>query len=112
MNSMKNVMIWAVLTMNSFSSFSQWVDGDTIPNFVMNDLKGDEYNLYNILGEGKPVLLDFFFPACSPCWGGMVHHEVKDVAAFYGKNGSNQMDIIGVNIWGKYMGLWNWNSNG
>ncbi len=82
------------------NSFGQWTDGNKIANFTLNDVKGNSHNLYSVLDSGKVVLLDFFFPACAPCWDGMVQHKLKDVVAEYGKNGSNQLRTFGLNIWG------------
>ncbi|MFT5512761.1 MAG: thiol-disulfide isomerase/thioredoxin [Bacteroidia bacterium] len=39
----------------------------TPANFVFTDTEGLKWNLYEELGKGKTVILDFFFVDCKPC---------------------------------------------
>ncbi|MFT5336434.1 MAG: thiol-disulfide isomerase/thioredoxin [Luteibaculaceae bacterium] len=43
------------------------MQGQVVPDFSMTDTKGVEHNLFNYLGQGKTVVLDFFFVDCTPC---------------------------------------------
>lgn len=45
------------------------VHGQTAPDFSITDTDGQEWNLYDQLGAGKTVMLDFFFVDCIPCQG-------------------------------------------
>ncbi|MEC4050434.1 T9SS type A sorting domain-containing protein [Flavobacterium sp. SUN046] len=104
---MKKIFLLTVLF--SLNTFGQFTDGATIPDFELNDLDGNQVNLYSMLDQGKVVLLDFFFPACRPCWDLTVIHSVNDISSKYGEKGSNQIKIYGINVWGEGAGTYSGN---
>jgi hypothetical protein len=48
--------IIVIIALFSFASYSQVI----APNFGETDIYGNDYNLYEQLDLGKPVVLDFF----------------------------------------------------
>ncbi len=65
-----------------------------VPDFSVTDLDGVEHNLYEILDEGKVVVLDVSATWCPPCWSMHEEHYLKDIYDEYGPNGTDQVHVI------------------
>ncbi len=50
------------------SAYCQLNDGDTAPDFTVQDLNGNYYSLYAMMGNNKAACLDFMATWCGPCW--------------------------------------------
>lgn len=61
------------------------------PNFVLNDLAGNEITLDNL--KGKVIFLNFWATWCGPC-----RHEIPDFIEFYTKYKDSGMEIIGISV--------------
>ena len=59
------------------------------PNFIAEDINGVEYNLYEILGSGRAVILDFSATWCGACWEYQETGIMHDFYELAGPNGSN-----------------------
>ena len=62
-------------------------------NFNVKTLDGESVSLNTLLGEGKPVLIDFWATWCGPCR--MVIPHLSELHRKYGKDG---LVVIGMNL--------------
>lgn len=83
------------LFMISFSVIqAQLEDGSIAPDFTATDLDGNTWNLYEILDQGKSVVLDFSTTWCAPCWNYHQTGYFKTVYEEYGPNGTDEMMVF------------------
>ncbi len=91
------------------NSFGQWINGDIAKDFTLSDKFGNLHNLYSQLNSGKPVLLDFSFPACRYCYDDCVEGTLSNNNAAYGIEGSNQIRTYLVDVLGGALSIPNLN---
>ena len=61
--------------------------------FTVTTLDGERVSLNSLLGEGKPVLLDFWATWCGPC-----RMEIPHLKALNKKYGKDGLIVIGLNL--------------
>lgn len=64
------------------------------PNLNLTDLEGNNHNIYEILDEGKTVILDFFIQNCLPCHESVPY--MNDFYSQYGPEGNNSVEVISI----------------
>lgn len=66
----------------------------TATDFIVIDIEGNEHHLYQILDEGKPVVLDVSATWCGPCWNLHQTHALEDLHVNYGPGGTDQIRVL------------------
>ena len=69
------------------------VEGETVPDFTLSDLNGEEIVLYDVLAENEYVLVEFWASWCGPCIQSFP--ALKTLHADYNANG---FEIVSVSI--------------
>jgi thiol-disulfide isomerase/thioredoxin len=67
--------------------------GDTVDDFTVTTIDGEEINLYTITAGGQYVYIDFFFADCGPCQLTAPHFN-----EFHERYGCNEGDVFCVSI--------------
>ena len=94
---MKNILhSIAIAILVSGTAFAQLPAGSTAQNFTITDIDGNTHNLYDILDEGTPVILDLFAVWVGPCWSYAETGVLEEVNSLYGPEGSNEVFVITV----------------
>lgn len=70
--------------------FSQLPNGSTAPDFSVQDINGNTYSLYAMMGANKAACLDFSATWCSPCWAFHLSGALENVAT----NLSSQATVL------------------
>ncbi len=67
--------------------------GQTVSNFTVTDIDGNQHDLYTYTAQGKWVVLDFFFDTCPPCQStAPIFNELHE------KYGCNAGDVVCISM--------------
>ena len=75
---MKKLVLVSILTLTSFSLFSQ-TEKRTIPSATLKNMDGAIVNTSDFNNDGKPMIINFWATWCSPC-----KRELNNIAEVYG----------------------------
>lgn len=73
---------------------AQVADGSIAPNFISTDIEGNEWELYEVLNQGKTVILDISATWCAPCWDYHQSGELETLYEMYGPDGTNELMVF------------------
>lgn len=83
-------------TLFSNLSYSQIADGSVAADFTAEDINGVEHNLYDLLGQGKTVILDVFATWCPPCWSYHNQHILEEIYNDFGPDGTDEIYVFAI----------------
>jgi hypothetical protein len=84
----------AILLMTSMMVHAQLPDGSIAPDFTATDINGVEHNLYDLLDEGKKVLVQFSATWCGPCWSYHNTGVLTEIWETYGPDGTDEVYVF------------------
>lgn len=94
---MKKILSLFVFTLLlTLNAQAQLPDGATSPDFTVTDINGEVWNLYELLDEGKTVVLDISATWCYPCWTYHDSGALKSIWEDYGPDGTDEMVVLFV----------------
>jgi thiol-disulfide isomerase/thioredoxin len=82
----------------SLTAKSQLPDGIIAPDFTATDINGNSWQLYDLLDQGKSVVIHFMATWCGDCWDYHQNGTLTNLYELYGPNGTDEMVVLMVEV--------------
>lgn len=73
---------------------AQLSPGAVAPDFIAQDINGQSWHLYELLDEGKIVVLEISATWCPPCWAYHKGHALQKFYEAHGPAGDNKAQVL------------------
>ena len=93
---MKIILFSLAAGLIATAASAQLQSGSICPDFTGTDLNGNVWNLYDLLDEGYPVIIDVSTTWCLPCWEYHNSGTLEDLYTLYGPDGTNELRVFFV----------------
>lgn len=95
---MKKLLTLLCFGLFSLTAKSQLPDGIIAPDFTATDINGNTWHLYDLLDQGKSVVIHFAATWCGGCWDYHQNGTLTNLYEQYGPNGTDEMVALLVEV--------------
>jgi thiol-disulfide isomerase/thioredoxin len=86
--------LFAFILFGSSLIQAQLPDGSIAPNWTATDLDGNTWTLYDVLDQGKTVIIDLSATWCGPCWSYHESGALENLYEMYGPDGTDELMVF------------------
>ena len=93
---MKILAFTLCVLLSSTSLYAQYQEGGICKDITMKDMDGNIWHLYELLDEGKTVVINVFDGASPASWAYHQSGALQDLYDQYGPNGDNTTEVVAL----------------